>query len=219
MDEIIILINILIHLIGNICDPRKEFIMRSLTKNMLMVGPIVLAFIVALVTPVIQVYFMKLVSTQILTVSNMLALGLGAVTNSSIRREKIMTIYRSHFNIIVVVYIILFAVISGLSTEMIVVRFLGFSILNAVTSTLWGAVIQDRINNVLHGSELTDWSALLSAYRLYAALIGSALLFIIVSMPIEVAIALQCFGNTAMGLLDIKAYKLLKEDQNNQQKE
>ena len=91
--------------------------------------------------------------------------------------------------------------------------------MNAVTSTLWGAVIQDRINNVLHGSELTDWSALLSSYRLYAALIGSALLFIIVSMPIEIAIGLQCFGNTAMGLLDIKAYKLLKEDQNNQQKE
>ena len=219
MDEIIIPIHILIHLIGNIYDPRKEFIMRSLTKNMLLVGPVILAFIVALVTPVIQVYFMKLVSTQILTVSNMLALGLGAVTNSSIRREKIMAIYRSHFNIIVVVDMILFAVISGLSTEMIVVRFLGFSILNAVTSTLWGAVIQDRINNVLHGSELTDWSALLSAYRLYAALIGSALLFIIVSIPIEVAIALQCFGNTAMGLLDIKAYKLLKEDQNNQQKE
>ena len=219
MDEIIIPIHILIHLIGNIYDPRKEFIMRSLTKNMLLVGPIVSSFIIALVTPVIQVYFMKLVSTQILTVSNMLALGLGAVTNSSIRREKIMAIYRSHFNIIVVVDMILFAVISGLSTEMIVVRFLGFSILNAVTSTLWGAVIQDRINNVLHGSELTDWSALLSAYRLYAALIGSALLFIIVSIPIEVAIALQCFGNTAMGLLDIKAYKLLKEDQNNQQKE
>ena len=219
MDEIIIPIHILIHLIGNIYDPRKEFIMRSLTKNMLLVGPIVSSFIIALVTPVIQVYFMKLVSTQILTVSNMLALGLGAVTNSSIRREKIMAIYRSHFNIIVVVDMILFAVISGLSTEMIVVRFLGFSILNAVTSTLWGVVIQDRINNVLHGSELTDWSALLSAYRLYAALIGSALLFIIVSIPIEVAIALQCFGNTAMGLLDIKAYKLLKEDQNNQQKE
>ena len=219
MDEIIIPIHILIHLIGNIYDPRKEFIMRSLTKNMLLVGPIVLAFIVALVTPVIQVYFMKLVSTQVLTVSNMLALGLGAVTNSSIRREKIMNIYRRHFNIIVVVDMVLFAVISGLSTEMIVVRFLGFSVLNAVTSTLWGAVIQDRINNVLHGSELTDWSALLSAYKLYAALVGSALLFIIVSMPIEVAIALQCFGNTAMGLLDIKAYKLLKEDQNNQQKE
>ena len=219
MDEIIIPIHILIHLIGNIYDPRKEFIMRSLTKNMLLVGPVILAFIVALVTPVIQVYFMKLVSTQILTVSNMLALGLGAVTNSSIRREKIMAIYRSHFNIIVVVNMILFAVISGLSTEMIVVRFLGFSILNAVTSTLWGVVIQDRINNVLHGSELTDWNALLSAYSLYAALIGSALLFIIVSMPIEVAIALQCFGNIAMGLLDIKAYKLLKEDQNNQQKE
>ena len=134
-------------------------------------------------------------------------------------REKIMNIYRRHFNIIVVVDMVLFAVISGLSTEMIVVRFLGFSVLNAVTSTLWGAVIQDRINNVLHGSELTDWSALLSAYKLYAALIGSALLFIIVSMPIEVAIGLQCFGNTAMGLLDIKAYKLLKEDQNNQQKE
>ena len=219
MDKIITSIHILIHLIGIIYDPGEEFNMRSLTKNMLLVGPIVLAFIVALVTPVIQVYFMKLVSTQILTVSNMLALGLGAVTNSSIRREKIMNIYLRHFNIIVVVDMILFAVISGLSTEMIVVRFLGFSILNAVTSTLWGAVIQDRINNVLHGSELTDWSALLSAYRLYAALIGSALLFIIVSMPIEVAIGLQCFGNTAMGLLDIKAYKLLKEDQNNQQKE
>ena len=219
MDKIIIPIHILIHLIGNIYDPREEFIMRSLTKNMLLVGPIVSTFIIALVTPVIQVYFMKLVSTQVLTVSNTLALGLGAVTNSSIRREKIMNIYRRHFNIIVVVDMILFAVISGLSTEMIVVRFLGFSILNAVTSTLWGAVIQDRINNVLHGSELTDWSALFSAYKLYAALIGSALLFIIVSMPIEVAIALQCFGNTAMGLLDIKAYKLLKEDQNNQQKE
>lgn len=190
--------------------------MRNLTKNMLLVGPVILAFIMALVTPVIQVYFMKLVSTQVLTVSNMLALGLGAVTNSSIRREKIMEIYRSHFNVIVVVNMILFTIVSGLSTDFIVVRFLGFSFMNAVTSTLWGVIIQDRINNVLHGSEITDWNALLSSYKLYAALVGSALLFIIVTMPVEVAIGIQCLGITIQGLLDMKAYKLLKEDQNNQ---
>ena len=193
--------------------------MRNITRNMLLVGPVVVAFIMALVTPVIQVYFMKLVSTQVLTVSNMLALGLGAVTNSSIRREKIMEIYRSHFNVIVVVNMILFTIVSGLSTDFIVVRFLGFSFMNAVTSTLWGVIIQDRINNVLHGSEITDWNALLSSYKLYAALIGSSILFIIVTMPVEVAIGIQCLGITIKGLLDIKAYKLLKEDQNNQQKE
>lgn len=193
--------------------------MRNLTKNMLLAGPVVVAFIMALVTPVIQVYFMKLVSTQVLTVSNMLALGLGAVTNSSIRREKIMEIYRSHFNVIVIVNMILFTIVSGLSTDFIVVRFLGFSFMNAVTSTLWGVIIQDRINNVLHGSEITDWNALLSSYKLYAALVGSALLFIIVTMPVEVAIGIQCLGITIQGLLDMKAYKLLKEDQNNQQKE
>ena len=207
------------YLVGIIYDPREENIMRNITRNMLLVGPVVVAFIMALVTPVIQVYFMKLVSTQVLTVSNMLALGLGAVTNSSIRREKIMEIYRSHFNVIVVVNMILFTIVSGLSTDFIVVRFLGFSFMNAVTSTLWGVIIQDRINNVLHGSEITDWNALLSSYKLYAALVGSSILFIIVTMPVEVAIGIQCLGITIQGLLDIKAYKLLKEDQNNQQKE
>lgn len=207
------------YLVGIIYDPREESIMRNITRNMLLIGPVILAFIMALVTPVIQVYFMKLVSTQVLTVSNMLALGLGAVTNSSIRREKIMEIYRSHFNVIVVVNVILFTIVSGLSTDFIVVRFLGFSFMNAVTSTLWGVIIQDRINNVLHGSEITDWNALLSSYKLYAALVGSGILFIIVTMPVEVAIGIQCMGITIQGLLDIKAYKLLKEDQNNQQKE
>ena len=207
------------YLVGIFYDPREENIMRNITRNMLLVGPVVVAFIMALVTPVIQVYFMKLVSTQVLTVSNMLALGLGAVTNSSIRREKIMEIYRSHFNVIVVVNMILFTIVSGLSTDFIVIRFLGFSFMNAVTSTLWGVIIQDRINNVLHGSEITDWNALLSSYKLYAALVGSSILFIIVTMPVEVAIGIQCLGITIQGLLDIKAYKLLKEDQNNQQKE
>ena len=69
--------------------------------------------------------------------------------------------------------------------------------------------MQNAINSVVKGKELTIWQSLASSYELYASLAGGLVILILGSIDIEIAIAIQCIANLIMGLADLKARKLL----------
>ena len=103
----------------------------------------------------------------------------------------------------------MFAVISLAGMEWATLRFIGMSVLNAISTTLWICVMQNSINAVVNGTELTIWHSLARSCELYASLGGGLFILVLGSLDIEVAIAIQCLANLTMGLTDVRARKLL----------
>ena len=186
--------------------------MNSKQKNWLLIGPVIFSFAMAVTTPVIHVYFMRLIDASVLAVANMLAVGIAAMTNTSVTRKGFLEWYDKHFTLIVVTDVLLFTVISFAGMEWATIRFIGMAIINAISTTLWVCIMQNAINNTIEGKELTIWQSLANSYEMYASLAGGLVILILGSIDIEIAIAIQCLANLFMGLTDLKAKKLLNKE-------
>ena len=186
--------------------------MNSKQKNWLLVGPVIFSFAMAVTTPVIHVYFMRLIDASVLAVANMLAVGIAAMTNTSVTRKGFLEWYDKHFTLIVVTDVLLFTVISFAGMEWATIRFIGMAVINAISTTLWVCVMQNAINNTIEGKDLTIWQSLANSYEMYASLAGGLVILLIGNMDIEVAIAIQCVANLVMGLTDLRAKKLLTKE-------
>lgn len=183
--------------------------MNSKQKGWLLVGPVIFSFAMAMTTPVVHVYFMRLIDASVLAVANMISVGIAAMTNTSVTRNGFLEWYDKHFTLIVATDVLLFTVISFAGMEMAAARYIGMAIINAISTTLWICVMQNAINSVIKGKELSIWQSLASSYELYASLAGGLVILILGSINIEIAIAIQCIANLIMGLADLKARKLL----------
>ena len=183
--------------------------MNSKQKGWLSVGPCIFSFAVAMTAPVLQVYFMRLISSEVLAISNMLAVGIAAITNTSITKKGFLEWYNKHFTFIVVSDVLLFAVISFAGMKWAAMRYISMAVINAISTTLWICIMQNAINAVVKGKELTIWQSLASSYELYASLAGGLVILMLGSIDVEIAIAIQCTANLVMGLTDLRARKLL----------
>ena len=183
--------------------------MNNKQKSWLLVGPVIFSFAMAITTPVIHIYFMRLIDASVLAIANMISVGIAAMTNTSVTRKGFLEWYDKHFTLIVVTDVLLFTVISFAGMERATIRFIGMAIINAISTTLWICVMQNAINSVVKGNELTIWKSLASSYELYASLVGGLVILILGSIDVEIAIMIQCIANLVMGLTDLKARKLL----------
>lgn len=163
----------------------------------------------AVTTPVIHIYFIRLISTNVLATSNMLAVGIAAITNTTITKEKFLEWYDKHFTFIVATDVMFFIIVSCAGMEMAAMRYIGMAVINAISTTLWVCVMQNAINNTIEGKDLTIWQSLANSCEMYASLAGGLVILLIGNMDIEVAIAIQCVANLVMGLTDLRARKLL----------
>ena len=183
--------------------------MNSKQKNWLLVGPVIFSFAMAMTTPVVHVYFMRLIDASVLAVANMLAVGIAAITNTTITKEKFLEWYDKHFTFIVATDVMFFIIVSCAGMEMAAMRYIGMAVINAISTTLWVCVMQNAINNTIRGQDLTIWQSLARSYEMYGSLAGGLAILLIGDMHIELAIAIQCIANLFMGLTDLKARKLL----------
>lgn len=191
-------------------DCGKE--MNTKQKMWLLAGPAIFSFAMAITTPVIHIYFMRLIDASVLAIANTISVGIAAMTNTSITRKGFLEWYDKHFILIVVTDVLLFTVISLAGMEWATIRFIGMAIINAISTTLWVCVMQNAINSVVKGKELTIWQSLESSYNLYASLAGGLAIIILGSIDVEIAIAIQCLANLTMGLTDLRAKKLLTKE-------
>ncbi len=178
-------------------------------KFWLLIGPAIFSFIMAMTTPIIQVYFIRLVDSNILAISNMLAVGIAGITNTSITKEGFLEYYDRHFVVIVLLDIIAFGLVSYIGMEWASLRYIGMAVINAISTALWVCIMQNAINSVVMGKNLTIWQSLSRSCEMYASLAGGAVILLLVDLDVELAIALQCLANLVMGLTDLKAKKLL----------
>lgn len=183
--------------------------MNNKQRAWLLVGPVIFSFMMAMTTPVVHIYFMKLIDASVLAIANMISVGIAAMTNTSVTRKGFLEWYDKHFTLIVVTDVLLFTVISFVGMEWATIRFIGMAIINAISTTLWICVMQNAINSVVKGKELTIWQSLASSYELYASLAGGLVILILGSIDVEIAIMIQCIANLIMGLADLKAKQLL----------
>ena len=183
--------------------------MNSKQNNWLLVGPVIFSFAMAMTTPVVHVYFMRLIDASVLAVANMLAVGIAAITNTTITKEKFLEWYDKHFTFIVATDVMFFIIVSCAGMEMAAMRYIGMVVINAISTTLWVCVMQNAINNTIRGQDLTIWQSLARSYEMYGSLAGGLAILLIGDMHIELAIAIQCIANLFMGLTDLKARKLL----------
>lgn len=183
--------------------------MNSKQKGWLLVGPVIFSFAMAMTTPVIRVYFIRFVNSDILAISDMLAVGIAAITNTTITKEKFLEWYDKHFTFIVATDVMFFIIVSCAGMEMAAMRYIGMAVINAISTTLWVCVMQNAINNTIRGQDLTIWQSLARSYEMYGSLAGGLAILLIGDMHIELAIAIQCIANLFMGLTDLKARKLL----------
>ena len=139
----------------------------------------------------------------------MLAVGIMAIVNTSVTKEKFLRWYDKHFTLIVVTDVLSFIIVSCAGMEMASARFIGMAIINAISTTLWVCIMRKSINNVISGEELTIWQSLSDGYALYSSLAGGITILLLGTMDVEIAIAIQCIANLFMGLTDLKARKLL----------
>ena len=178
-------------------------------KFYLLSGPVLVSFIFALTSPIIQIYFVTRVSTEIFAAANMLSTGLAALVNSSVAADRIMRWYKKHFYSIVIIDLLCFCIVSFLSTEYITVRFLGLAILNAVSTNLWCVLMRNAVNNIIKGDSLTKWESFESAWNLGGQFFGAALAIYFIDIPLELCIGLQCIANIIMGTTDYKAWNII----------
>ena len=183
--------------------------MNSRQRRWLLVGPAIFSFAMAMTTPVVHIYFMKLIDTSVLAIANMISVGIAAITNTSVTKRCFLEWYDRHFTLIVATDVSLFAVISFIGMEWATIRFIGMAVINAISTTLWICIMQNAINAVVKGKDLTIWQSLSSSYELYASLAGGVVILVLGTIDVEIAIAIQCIANLIMGLTDLKARKLL----------
>ena len=179
-------------------------------KFWLLIGNVVFSFAMAMTVPIIQVYFIRLVDSSVLAISNMLAVGIAAITNTSLTKENLLKWYDKHFALIIISDVLLFLVVSCAGMEMATARYIGLAILDAISMTLWVSIMRNAINNTIKGKDLTVWQSLSNSYELYASFAGGLVIILLGDIDIEIAIAIQCLANLVMGISDLKAKKLLK---------
>lgn len=187
--------------------------MNSKQKGWLLVGPVIFSFAIAMTSPVVQIHFMQLIDSNILAISDIFAVGIAAITNTSVTKEKFLTWYNKHFTLIVTTDVLSFIVVSCAGMEMAAMRYIGMSIISALSTTLWTCIMRNSINNAINGKELTIWQSLANSYEMYASLAGGVVILVLGTIDVEIAIAIQCVANLIMGLTDLKARKLLNEEQ------
>jgi len=184
--------------------------MPQIVKLYLLGGTAVVDFIYAATSPIIQIYFISLISSNILAMANILTTALAAAVNASVQSDRLKDFYRHHFLWIIAIDVICFALVSFEGLSIPEARFLGLAILNAVSSTLWFTVVNDAVNHQINGDKLTKWNSLSKTVNLTAALLGSVIAIIFTGVSVELCIAAQCSANLVMGVTDWLAYKKIR---------
>jgi len=168
-------------------------------------------FIYSMTSPIIHIYFMRLISSEILAMANIITTALAAIVNVTIQSDKLRDIYRHNFLYIVLIDVICFIFINIESLTIPEIRYLGLAVLNAVSTVLWFTIISDAINHQIEGTTLTKWTSLNNTVKLIAALIGSLIAIVFNStLEVEYCIILQCIANMIMGITDYKVYNAIK---------
>ena len=181
--------------------------MTNTVKWLMILSGSIFAFIFALTSPTVHLYFMQHVSPQVYATSGMIETALAAIMASLMSREKIRHKMRRIFIFVLALDAAGFAVISLASLDNATIRFLGLAMLSALTINIWMTLMMDAINGVMAGTKLTDFQTLSQSWRLWGTVAGSGLAVAVTGMlNLETAIWMQCWANAMAAVCDYKGF-------------
>lgn len=180
-------------------------------KNASYCGAGIYYFLISLVTPVITMYFIKLVDGSIFASINVMAIAMAAIVQTISTKEKVRKILIKLFPIIILLDSVLFVVLSVEAVSDANIRFIGMTLLSTSLTAFCGIVIDSMVNNKVNGEELTTYRTTRQAIQLWSGFAGGLLcVFFIDYITINTAIYIECLANSLYSVADFTAYKRLK---------
>ena len=179
-------------------------------KWLLILSTSFFSFIMALTSPTVHLYYVKIVTPQIYTAAQVISTLSAAIITMFLSKQANRDKLKGFFAPILILDSIGFFVLSYLGTMDANIRFIGFAILFSTTLTVWSTIMMGVINNTLSSDELTDFQTLSNSVRLWATVGGGvAAIFLVSVMPLNLALFLQCVGNAVVAVCDYRGFKYL----------
>lgn len=181
-------------------------------KTLFFLGNGIMAFVFSATSPSIHYYFVSAVNNRILAIADMVMLVLAAVVNMTIPSDKIKRWYRRHFAWIVWIDVISFFGICAISMDYPAIRMIALSFFRATTITLWSMIVNNAIQRIISGDNLTNFQAVQHSIELWCSVTGCFIAIAWENMPVEGALFAQATANLTMGITDLCAFSILKKE-------
>ena len=171
-------------------------------------------------------YFMELLGKQypetcntILGIQSSCQVALAALVQATVSvpyitsRVNCLDWFKRHFAAVLLIDSVIFTIISLLSEEAVIIRFLGFAIFSTVTSQIWNLVSGNQINRLFTGEELTRFNARLSCIRQAAAFAGGlSLIAVGNNLSVGAFIDIQVIMIWLIALLDYSTFSDIEKN-------
>lgn len=179
-------------------------------KWLLILSTSFFSFIMALTSPTINLYYIKIVTPQVYTLAEVISTLSAAIMTMFLSKQSNRAKFRRYFAPVLALDSIGFFTLSYFGTVNANIRFIGFAILFSTTLTIWSTIMTGAINDTLSADKLTDFQTLSRSVGLWATVAGGVLAIFLVSiLPLKLALFLQCSSNAVLAVCDYKGFKHL----------
>ena len=175
-------------------------------KRLRVISCIIIAGSFAVTSPSVKIYFMGAVSQQVLAFSNLISIGLVALTSGLLDNKKtVQALRRKWFAVFTVTDAIMYGVLSlaGFFIDP-AIRFVGLSIAESLFTMTGSMLINDAVNVVLSGSDLTSFQSKMTKVSNLAGFVALAIFMLIdINIDVEIAIVGQFIALVIVSILEI----------------
>lgn len=179
----------------------------------ILIGTALLNFSFSATTPVVQLYFIKLIEPSIYAMSNTIGLIASYIANQSMKNLKFRNFFLRNYKILLIYDSIVYALICLLTIDYPSLRFLFLASINLLIINIIGTIEQHCYNISFKDDNLTNNNLTLSNVKLLAMLVGSIVGIIVINfIHIEIAIWFQVLSNVVNSIFSWYGLKKLIEE-------
>jgi len=186
-------------------------------KQINLTSGFIISLFLTVTNPTIHVYMIQSISTEFYKVieflNNFLGLSIFFLIDKKDENGFPVFLYslRKYFVLIIIIGTSLFVLSNFLGLYDTRIRFVMLAIIEGTSSLIWGTIIGDLFNQVIHNTDLSLYFNKAGKYDKVGSIIG-AFLMLIVDLNIEIVLGIQCLIYIYMAYCDIRIYNLLTKE-------
>ena len=190
-------------------------------KRLRVIGCILIAGAWAVASPSVKIFFMGQVSQQVLALTNLVSIGLVALSSGVLENKRtVRALRRKWFALFTIVDAIMYGALSlaGFFIDP-AIRFIGLAVAEALFTVTGAMLLNDAVNVVLSGSDLTSFQNKMTKVSNLAGFVALAVFMMVdIEIDVEVAIIIQ-FALTVVGILEILFVRSINRREENTEEE
>ena len=175
-------------------------------KRLRVFSCIIIAGSFAVTSPSVKIYFMGAVSQQVLALTNLISIGLVALSSGVLENKRtVRALRRKWFALFTIVDAILYGVLSlaGFFIDP-AIRFIGLAVAEGLFTMTGSMLINDGVNVILSGSDLTSFQNKMTKTSNLAGFVAlSVFMMVDINIDVEVAIIGQFVALAVVSVLEI----------------